>query len=362
MSSDNSVIVIGAGIVGASIAYHLARRGADVLILDQTGPAAGATGKSFAWINANHSASDHYHRLRYQSLAEYQRLDRELDGALGLQWCGSLTFDVEGEDFDQRLRRFQALGYPVETVAHNQFGSFEPCYQHQPERAMRFALEGAVEAITATTALIDAAVGHGASTIFGATASRLFSQGKRRLGVATDFGDFAADSVIVAAGVGTTDLLGSVDIPLPMANRPGLMLHSRPIEPVLNHVIWGDRIHIKQQNDGRLVIGEIFSDSQAGNDPTRIAEAMVKTCRRHLPDLDIEIGKTTIGLRPIPEDGMPIIDRIPGIDSLYVAVMHNGITLAPIVGRLVTDEILDGTQFETLAPYRLNRFRRDATP
>ena len=78
--SDKGTIVIGAGIVGASIAYHLARRGADVTIVDRVGAAAGATGKSFAWINAHHIESEAYHRLRYQSLAEYHRLDRDLDG------------------------------------------------------------------------------------------------------------------------------------------------------------------------------------------------------------------------------------------------------------------------------------------
>ena len=161
---------------------------------------------------------------------------------------------------------------------------------------------------------------------------------------------------MISAGVGAEAILKSADVILPMANRTGVMLHSRPIERVLHHVIWGDRIHMKQQADGRLVIGEVFSEAWAERDPVIIADQMLADARRHLPNADIEIEHTTIGLRPIPKDGMPVIGAVDGIDGLYVAVMHSGMTLAPIVGRMASEEIMDGTRFDTLAPYRLSRF------
>ena len=356
MGSSSETIVIGAGIIGASIAYHLARRGADVVVLDRIGPAAGATGKSFAWINANHVADEAYHRLRYQSLSEYHRLDQELKGALGVQWCGALCFDTESDALDQRLRHFQALGYPVEAISHNQFRELEPNYQDPPKRALRSALEGSIEPILATSALIDAAAERGARTIYGADVTGLRMSGGRVTGVATESGDLDAKAVILAAGIGAAGLLAGIGIDLPMANKPGIMLHSRPIEPVLNHVIWGDRIHIKQQDDGRLIIGEIFSEGEAEPDQMAIVETMLGAVGACLPGIDIEIERTTIGMRPIPKDGMPIVGHPAGIDSLYVAVMHSGITLAPIIGRMSAEEVLDGVTFEALAPYRPGRF------
>jgi glycine/D-amino acid oxidase-like deaminating enzyme len=360
MSEREKIIVIGAGIVGASIAYHLARRGADVTVIDRDGMAAGATGKSFAWINANHFKSEAYHRLRYQSLSEYHRLDRELDGGLGLQWCGALCFDATGSAFDQRAERFRALGYAVETISHNRFLHLEPNYGHPPGRALRSALEGCIEPVQATGALIDGATRKGAEVVFGTEIEALRSEGGRLVGVETGYGPIAASRAVVAAGVGAEALLGSLKVDLPMANKPGIMLHSKPIGPVLNHVIWGDRIHMKQQDDGRLVIGEIFSDGGFGSDPGAVAEQMLADARRHLPDVDVDIVKTTIGLRPIPKDGMPAVGAIEGIDGLYAAVMHSGITLAPIVGRMAADELLDGVTFEALDPYRPGRFHKTA--
>jgi len=358
--SHHDIIVIGAGIIGASIAYHLTRRGADVTILDKTGPAAGATGKSFAWINANHAADDAYHRLRYQSLTEYHRLDQELNGALGVRWCGSLCFDLDDEALDQRLKRFRALGYPVEQIAHNEFGDLEPNYREPPKKALRLPLERCIEPIRANLALINAATELGARMIYGVDVTGLRRQGDRLLGIETESGRLDAKAVVIAAGVGASDLAASISLDLPMTNKPGLMLHCRPIEPVLTHVIWGDRIHLKQQDDGRLIIGEILSDSRVGDDQITVAEEMLAEARRHLPDFDIEVEKTTVGMRPMPKDGMPMVGGLGGVQGLYIAVMHSGITLAPIIGRMAAEELLDGVVFEALAPYRPDRFTKAA--
>ena len=358
MAKSDEIIVVGAGIIGASIAYHLTKRGVNVLIVDRVGPAAGATGKSFAWINANHVADDAYHRLRYQSLAEYHRLDQELDHALGVRWSGALCFDIDDAELDQRLARFQALGYPAELIVHNQFRDLEPNYQTPPKRALRLPMEAAIQPIKATSALIDAAIRLGAKAIYGGDVKAIRRQNSQILGIETDNGRQDAKIVILAAGIGASGLLGSIGIDLPMANRPGLMLHSRPIAPILDHVIWGDRVHIKQQDDGRLVIGEIFSDGKVEQDQHAIAKEMLAEARRCLSGIDIEIERTTIGMRPMPKDGMPVVGHVTGFQGLYLAVMHSGITLAPIIGRMTAEEVQDEVTFDALAPYRLDRFTK----
>ena len=359
--AENRTLVIGAGIVGASIAYHLARRGVAVTIVDQTGIAAAATGKSFAWINAHHFKSEIYHRLRYQSLSEYHLLDRELGGALGLDWCGALSFDAAGDAFDERVRGFQRLGYPIEVLSHNQFREREPGYHHPPTRALYLPLEAAVDPVRACRALVEGAVKLGARTCFGFEVSALRQTDGRIDGIDTPHGAIDAGHVVISAGVGTEGLLAGIDVILPMANRFGVMLKSRRIERVLNHIIWGDRIHIKQQAEGSLVIGEVFSEDWTDRDPAKIAEQMLADARRHLADVTIEIEHETIGLRPIPKDGMPVVGAIDGVQGLYVAVMHSGMTLAPIVGRMAVGEILDGLCFESFEPYRLRRFQESGT-
>ena len=354
-------LVIGAGIIGASIAYHLAKRGVAVTIVDRTGIAAGATGKSFAWINAHHFRREGYHRLRYQSLNEYHLLDRELGGALGLDWCGALSFDAAGDAFDARISGFQKLGYPIEVLSHNQFRECEPGYHHPPDRALYLPLEAAVDPVRACRALIDGAIKFGARTCFGCEVEGLHRDDDRIEGIETPHGAIEADQIVLSAGVGAESLLAAIDVDLPMANRFGVMLKSRPIERVLNHIIWGDRIHMKQQADGRLVIGEVFSEDWTERNPAAIAVQMLEDARRHLPEVTIEIEHETIGVRPIPKDGMPVVGAVDGVQGLYAAVMHSGMTLAPIIGRMTTGEILDGVCYESLEPYRLRRFQESGT-
>ena len=77
-----SVVIAGAGIVGAALAYHLASAGAAATIVERSRPASGVTARSFAWINIIHGNAPDLARLRNLAIADYRRLERELDGAL----------------------------------------------------------------------------------------------------------------------------------------------------------------------------------------------------------------------------------------------------------------------------------------
>ena len=86
-----SVIIAGAGIVGAALAYHLASAGAAVTIIERSRPASGVTARSFAWINVIHGNAPDIARLRNLAIADYHRLERDLNGALAIDWNGALA-------------------------------------------------------------------------------------------------------------------------------------------------------------------------------------------------------------------------------------------------------------------------------
>ncbi len=87
------VVVIGAGIVGASLAYHLAGKGANVTLVEAEGIACGVTGSSFAWINTAHPEPDPIAQLRGSAIKEYRRLETQLPG-LKIRWTGALSYSV----------------------------------------------------------------------------------------------------------------------------------------------------------------------------------------------------------------------------------------------------------------------------
>jgi glycine/D-amino acid oxidase-like deaminating enzyme len=161
---------------------------------------------------------------------------------------------------------------------------------------------------------------------------------------------------VLAAGVGTAALSGRMGFALPMRATPGLLVHSRPVAPLLRHVIEAPGLHMKQECS-RIVAGEDFGGGPAPNDIEAEGRRLLALVGRHVRGADhLELEKVTVGLRPMPEDGMPVLGFAPDLPGLYFATMHSGITLAAAVGRFATMELLDGARVEMLKPYRPDRF------
>ena len=120
MAPDH-IVVAGAGIIGASIGYHLAKRGARVTILDALQPGSGATGKSLGWINATFSKRPRaYFDLNHAGMAAWRRLQPELGGELNVQWGGSVAWfppGPEAEELRANVRNHQEWGYAVHLIS-----------------------------------------------------------------------------------------------------------------------------------------------------------------------------------------------------------------------------------------------------
>src|ERR1700682_4807830 len=114
-------VIVGAGIMGASIGYHLAKRGAQVTILEKRRPGNGATEKSFAWINSTFSKQPRpYYDLNLLGIAGWRRLTQEFAGDLQIQWGGSVEWFEPGtpdvEKLKRNVRAHQQWGYQTHLV------------------------------------------------------------------------------------------------------------------------------------------------------------------------------------------------------------------------------------------------------
>ncbi|MDG4894218.1 MAG: FAD-binding oxidoreductase [Mesorhizobium sp.] len=357
MGSEKHVIVIGAGIIGASIAWHLAKAGARVTVVSDSGAGGVATPNSFAWINASWGNPEIYFRLRIRAMAEWKRLAKDVTG-LPLAWCGGICFDLPPAKLEAYAAEHSSWGYGIERVDAKRAGEIEPNLVAPPDFAVHVAEEGVAEPVPTSKALLADAERLGAQVVVG-NVERLALAGGKVAGAIVSGETIGADEIVVAAGAGASAIAATAGIKLPLDTPPGLIVHSRPYRKLLNGLVHAERLHMRQTAEGRIIAGSDFAGGDPGEDPEAAARDLFVTMKAALRDADgLELDFHTVGYRPTPADGFPIVGRADGVGGLYIAVMHSGITLAPAVGLFATREILQGERDVLLAPYGLERFAR----
>ena len=348
-----SVLIIGAGIVGASLAFQLGRQGAKVTVLEAGQPANAASGRSFGWINASFYANPAHHRLRAESIASHHRLHALLPDA-PYRWQSALWF---GDDagVDRMQADLAALDYPVRALTAAEVATHEPSLAQRPQQALSLPAEGAVDAAALTKALLAAS---GARVLAGLAAKSLIDKAGRISGARTPIGPFLADHTILAAGIATPGLLAPLDLNLPMLTRPGQLIHTQPVPFRLNHILVTPDQEIRQDITGRLLAPAIANhqadDAEAIANPAADVQATLIRLRTLFDHPALALDRATIGHRPVPADGLPVIGQaMPG---LSLAVMHSGVTLAAVVAEALTREIIGQGDHPLLADFRPQRF------
>jgi len=362
--SGDRIVVVGAGIVGSSIAYHLAKMGAEVTLIERDRPAAHASGRSFAWINAS------YPKKPYSYLLAYHRLETEID--IDVRWGGSLEWFTSQENqkmLVQEIEIQQGYGVPVQMISGEQAHELEPNVEFDKNASIAFSkLDGAVDAVGVVDIFLRKTISLGSKVLYPVTYKSLKVVGNKIVAVRTSVGEIETDQVVFACGVDTDELL---KINVLKISRPGIILRTQPMKKVIDRVIVAPGVHIHQQHDGKVVIGE-----QAGapiSHLNRLAmkpesfpsaafemqhgERILAIAQKFVPQLEtIELEQVVIGWRPLPHDERPVVGHIKNIPGAYLATMHSGVTLAPIIGELVAMELLDGTETNLLTDFRPKRF------
>jgi glycine/D-amino acid oxidase-like deaminating enzyme len=360
MSGKPRVAVVGAGIVGASIAYHLARRGADVTIIEQNCPASGVTAKAFAWINVSHGVAGPNAPLRVRALDEYRRLDDELGGTLPIDWCGALTWTRDPTDSERMVRDHVAHGHELRLVDARGIAALEPGLAVLPEAAAYAPGEGGIDPVAATDLLIRAAREAGAQLLLSSPVHALATEGGRVVGAVTKDGAIAADCVVMAAGLGSVALCAPLGVVLPVDASPAILVRLRASQRLVRRILASPTFEVRQPAAGLFLAAEDYVDDSAENGPNAVARRTLAELGRQLRGGDsLAIEEASAGVRPMPRDDLPIVGRLPSLPGLYVAVMHAGIVMAPVVGRLAAAEICDDAIEPALDHCRPDRFGAD---
>ena len=333
------VVIVGAGIIGASCAYHLRELGAEVTVLDARGVGTGASADSFGWINANFAETEDYYVLRRAAIDSFRALSDRL-GLPSVRWRGALWWEEEGEAFDAEVAAMRGRGYEVEIVDSDGFTNLEPNFATPPDRAVLGHVEGAANGDQIARAMLSAS---GATVVVNCTVNNVTTTR-----VETSHGPIEADRILVTTGAATEQLTG-----LPMANKSGVILHTHPVPRVIDHIIMSPGLYLRQDADGRLIMGGHFTGAGfEGHGVAELGPILLDRLHKTLPTVDATVEAVRFGRRPVPLDGLPAIGDWDGV---YHAVMHSGITLAPHIGGLVAQEVM-GTPSDVLNRYRPSRF------
>ena len=364
------VTVIGAGIVGGAIAFHLASRGAEVTLIDARRPGMGASSHSFAWINAFGKEPRHYNELNRRSLDTWDRFARLLDMDIGLRWGGQLTWaatDSEANELIENVEKLQSWGYVARLIDESEMRSLEPGLDPGPVVAAALSdNDGHVIATLAAQACARRVVDMGGDVLPNSPVTGLMIRGQRVVSVEVGTGWIDCDMAVVAAGVATTAVAQLAGVHVPQVESPGVVARTDPLPPTLMSVAalyappacdGESEVHVRQSVDGVVMIGEGTQESLSQDDSHEHAEELVTRAARYLPALDgTKAVPVPVGFRPMPADGLPITGFTGSVPNLYIALMHSGVTLAPLIGELAAMEILFDARVDTLDPYRLQRF------
>ena len=356
------VIVAGAGIIGASIAYHLAKRGARVTLLEKEHPAAGTTKNSFAWLNASAKNPRSYYNLNVAGIAGWRRLEIEINSSLSLQWGGGVQWCKRDDKLinamEQHVRERQTWGYPIRMVDRNELARLLPYVETGEVGAANFAdQEGTVDPVVATKALIAKAQSFGVHLIHPCEVTGIKTLQGRVNAVQTTHGVMEGDSFVFATGNGSMDLAAKAGMNVPLKESKGILAHTVPRSQLVNRVVMPPGCDIKQNADGRVVTGANFEDTGDLQATLEVGQQYLAAAAAYLPQLKTaRIEYMTLGYRVMPKDGLPIVGRSPNFRNLYVAAMHSGMTLAPVIGEFASLEILDQANVDLLEPFRPERF------
>ncbi len=390
---DFDAIVVGAGIVGAGAAFALARKGFRVALLD-SGPAGvssgqvrGASGASFAWINATAKTDrEDYHRLNACGAEHYRALAREFGEArIGLHPTGMIAWaNPDDERRRKALRgqivRLQQWNYPVTPLDTDGLRALEPHVAFAAGAEGFLAWGDAWLDAPRTIDLLCEEVRTRGGTVITGERGRVAGLQRNEAGavqgVVAGSERFTAPVVITALGPHTEESLRAWLRPGELGNRkfltrrPGLLVDTPDSGPfrLVRHVLYsGDNaFHLRPEPSGGLRIGSEDADpeSETPDDAIARAVALLHRARALIPALGGEEPVESlalkcgirIGIRPVPVDNHPIIGPVGSVRGLYVIVTHSGVTLGPHLGQLAAEELATGSMPEQLALFRFDRF------
>jgi sarcosine oxidase subunit beta len=376
MAVTTDILIIGGGVIGTSIAYHLAsRRIGRVVLLEKAYLGAGSSGKSGAIVR-QHYSNRLTAAMAQKSLRVFEHFEDVIGGPPVFTRTGLVVVvnerDRAGLEANVAMQR--ELGIDVRLVSAQVLADIDANSRlGEEELAVYEAEAGYVEAVQVVASFAEAARREGADIRLGVEVKSVVTEGDRVVGVETNEGRYQCGTLVLATGPWAAQLAKSAKWKLPVqACRTQVALFRRPPDFGRRCAVYADfvqGIYFKPTHGDMIHAGSLAGEElQDPVDPDHYNEAadgdwlpqVRQRLSRRYPAMHRGYGRGGYGgLYGITPDWHPILDRLPGLQGAYCAVgfSGHGFKMSPIVGQLMTELIVDGgANTLDMAALRLSRF------
>jgi glycine oxidase len=364
------ILIIGGGIIGCACALELAKAGCAVTVLERATPGAEASGAAAGILAPLGDTVTPLATLAIESWRRYPQVVEELRERTGIDveyvtrgtiYPLSTADDVRAAE--ARLRHPWAREVGIEAWDAVDVRSREPALATSVRGAMFVRGDHWVNNERLVVAYAQAAVAAGVAMMTGAAASRVIVEDGHARGAIVDGEPYEADAVLLAAGAWTGDLATTFGARLRVEPRKGQMIALHHVPTIVSHAIHAPDVYVIPRASGEVLIGATVEKAGFQRAVTASAVAtLLASAISIVPGLaPLPISRTWSGFRPWAPDALPVLGPWPGIAGLFVATGHyrNGILLAPVTARLMTEWMTHGTPSLDVKDFLPNRFIKD---
>ncbi len=362
MRETADVVIIGAGVNGASLAYHLAMSGVrKVLVLEKQVAASGATGLSCGLVRM-HYVNEIEARLALSSYTYFRNWAEMIGGECGFRETGFIRTVAprNTEKLRANTAMLQRIGVETSLITPAELHDLAPNVWAEDILLAAYEPHSGYADPTATTlALLDAARRHGAQLRQQVEVQGFVTQGERIVGVKTSTGEIEAGTVACATGGWTMALLAKLGLRFPVWNvRHQVAILQRPREAQADHMTYIDGVldvYYRPDSPGLTLVGG--GAMEAGVDPDHFnqntddsfVEEIAEKVSRRMPVLEnATYVRGWSGIFAVSADLHPLLGPVPGYENLYAIFGCNGtgFKTAPAVGKALAEQILGAREPE----------------